>query len=214
MEPAEMSNIHPQWLKDEIRVIDFGQSFFSKNPPADGIGTPFSHRAPEAIFDLKASIWSDIWALGCTIFEIRSGTPLFEPFFGSSAEILRQMVQTLGKLPEPWWSTWEHRYAYFDDQGKPKQDWENGFRLAVEYPLVQQIVDIGTEDGEDGDDETEEVEKTVDCKEDKLMEIPGTKITNDEVDLLKDLLTGILKYAPNQRLTMGNIANHDWFLYQ
>ena len=79
---------------------------------------------------------------------------------------------------------------------------------------MQQILDIGTEGGEDGDDETEGVEKTLDCKDDKLMELPETKITNEEADLLKDLLTGILKYAPNQRLTMENIINHSWFLYQ
>lgn len=208
MEPVVMSKIDPQWLRDEILVIDFGQSFVSGNPPASGLGTPLSYLAPEAIFDRQTSFWSDIWALGCTIFEIRSGTQLFASFFGNSAEILRQMVQTLGKLPEPWWNEWEQRYAYFDDQGKPKQTWANNIPLAVEYPLVEQINDIGTEDG---DDEDEGVEKALDRKEQQLMERMGTKLTDKEADLLRDLLIKILKYPPNQRLSLENIIDHSWF---
>lgn len=101
IEPVMISSIDPQWLRDELLVVDFGQSFFYENPPADGVGTPLSYRAPEATFDQQASFWSDIWALGCIIFEIRSGTPLFESFFEGPTEVMRQMVQTLGKLPEP-----------------------------------------------------------------------------------------------------------------
>ncbi len=211
IEPVMISSIGPQWLRDELLVVDFGQSFFYENPPADGVGTPLSYRAPEATFDQQASFWSDIWALGCIIFEIRSGTPLFESFFEGPTEVMRQMVQTLGKLPEPWWNAWEQRYAYFDDHGKPKQQWAQGIPLAVEYPLVEQIKDIGTEDGEDGDDEDNGDEKTLNGEEDRLMESMGTNISSEEVDLLEDLLTRIFKYTPNQRLTLKNIISHSWF---
>ena len=55
-------------------------------------------------------MFSDAWALGCAIFEIRAGSALFESFFGGPDEILRQIVQTLGRLPDLWWSRWENRH--------------------------------------------------------------------------------------------------------
>ncbi|KAK9328523.1 kinase-like domain-containing protein [Lipomyces starkeyi] len=79
-----------------------------------------SYFAPEVVFEGKASVWSDNWALGCTIFEIRAGFQLFESFFDDPDDVIWQMVQTLGKLPEPWWSSWERGHNYFDESGKPK----------------------------------------------------------------------------------------------
>lgn len=210
VEGLVMSSINSQWLRDELVIVDFGESFFYENPPANGVGTPLSYIAPEALFDRQASFWSDIWALGCIIFEIRSGKRLFVSFFGDPSEVVEQMVETLGKLPEPWWNAWEQRYVYFDDLGRSKKQRAQGDSLAVEYPLVKHIKDIGTKDGED-----EEVEKGGDGKtngkEDRLMETKGTKISSEEVDLLEDLLTKIFKYIPNQRLTLKEIISHSWF---
>ena len=76
---------------------------------------------------------------------------------------------------------------------------------------MEQIKDIGTEDGEDGDDEDNGDEKTLNGEEDRLMESMGTNISSEEVDLLEDLLTRIFKYTPNQRLTLKNIISHSWF---
>ncbi|KAK9243571.1 kinase-like domain-containing protein [Lipomyces tetrasporus] len=72
VEPANLSNLESKWFTEK------------------------------AVFEGKASVWSDIWALGCTIFEIRAGFQLFESFFDDPDDAIRQMVQTLGKLPEPW----------------------------------------------------------------------------------------------------------------
>lgn len=55
IEPVVISSIDPQWLRDEPLVVDLGQSFFYGKPPANGVGTPLSYRAPEAIFDQQAS---------------------------------------------------------------------------------------------------------------------------------------------------------------
>ena len=199
IEPVMMSSIDPQWLRHELIVVDFGQSFFNENPPADGVGTPPSYLAPEVLFDQQASFWSDIWALGCIIFEIRSGNPLFESFFGDPSDVVLQITRILGKLPEPWWNAWEERNSFYDDHGKPK------LPRSVEYPLVKCIKNIGTKDGEDGDG------KTVNGEEDGLMESRGTKISSDEVDLLEDLLTRIFKFTPDERLTLKDIIIHSWF---
>ena len=114
---------------------------------------PYS--APEVLFATKQhpDPSSETWSLTCTLFEIRAGAQLFASFFNTHDEILRQIVQTLGKLPEPWWSAWEGCSRYFDEEGRPHPHHkrEDGIALAVEYLLLAQIRDIGAEDFDDND---------------------------------------------------------------
>jgi len=101
---------HPSILQEDIIVIDFGQSFFMEHPPKEyQPAAPIHYASPEIRFESRISSASDIWALGCTIFEMRAGFPLFEPFLGSEVNIMKQMVETLGKPPEPWWNSFKER---------------------------------------------------------------------------------------------------------
>lgn len=70
VEPLDVCRIHPSYFNRNVLLVDFGESMVSDLPPLDGVGTPPSYCSPEALFDDKASVCSDIWALGCTIFEI------------------------------------------------------------------------------------------------------------------------------------------------
>ncbi|KAK9321552.1 kinase-like domain-containing protein [Lipomyces orientalis] len=101
VETANLSNLESIWFTDKIVLIDFSHSFMLQSPPPEDIAMTMSYCAPEVYFEGQASVWSDIWALGCTIFEIRAGRQLFESFLGGSFEVIRQIVRTLGKLPEP-----------------------------------------------------------------------------------------------------------------
>lgn len=60
---------------------------------------------------------SDTWALACLLFRIFSHGCLFASFFGERDEILVEMVRTLGRLPDRWWSQWEKRADYFAEDG-------------------------------------------------------------------------------------------------
>ena len=51
----------------------------------------------------------DLWALACTLYEIQTRSPLFENVMDDDDEVIMQMVPLLGKLPEPWWSSWKAR---------------------------------------------------------------------------------------------------------
>lgn len=213
MEPLQFSDLHHKYLSEKILLIDFGQSFLSGSPLVEGIGTPLAYCSPEAIFNRKAGFKSDIWALGTTIFEIRAGTQLFASFFGGRDEILRQMVQALGKLPEPWWSSWGKRHLYFDDDdGKPRTSWVNNIPLAVEYPLIRQILDIGMEDDQvcfkDGDEATASFAQ-LDNR--SILEPSGMKLTEAEAYLFEDLIKKIVKYNPDERLPVKEIISHPWF---
>ena len=66
-----------------------------------------SYQPPEVRFEGRVGFEADIWTLGCVIFEIRAGFPLFESFMGSDIDVLKQTVETLGRLPDPWWGAFE-----------------------------------------------------------------------------------------------------------
>lgn len=156
------------------------------------------------------SIASDVWALACTIHETRAGAQLFASFFGGNNEIIRQIVQTFGKLPEPWWSAWGRRSIYFGDDGKPNESWPDGIALAVEYPLEAQIRDIGADDESDDQGSLEEMG----CGEGILksfMEQPGTRVADTEIVDLADLLRGMLKYNPVYRVSTDKALSHPRF---
>lgn len=97
-------------LQESTVVSDFGQSYFVASlPESYQPGTVLNYQSPEARFEGRAGFEADVWALGCAIFEIRAGSPLFDPFLGSDIDILKQTVETLGRLPEPWWNVFEKR---------------------------------------------------------------------------------------------------------
>ncbi|KAF2771102.1 kinase-like protein [Teratosphaeria nubilosa] len=196
-----------QYLQD-IFLIDLGVSFSFEDPPkAEDIGVPFMYRAPETMFDSKYDQCSDIWALGCILFEIRAGTPIFSRFMGTKEEIIRQLVQTKGKLPDAWWSRWDARLSYFDEGGEPLLSGPNGEAMANEYPLCEMIADIGEEDGAVGIDEERNEELRA---SQSIFEVPGTKVPEEEAVMLKDLLSKILQWNPRARLTAEQILQHPW----
>lgn len=187
-------------------LVDFGESFPGNSPPLrKQRGTPLSYCSPEALFDGKLSTSSDEWALACILFEIRAGTKLFASFFGGTDEILRQLVQTLGKLLAPWWLAWDNRYTYFGEDGKSKKSWPSDVALAVEYTLEAQIRDIGADD---------EVDATSDTRANldgySITESLGTRVSNAEATDLEDLLRMMLQYHPNDRLPVDRLLVNSW----
>ncbi|CAD6450119.1 33ab4c0c-e259-4121-b2b0-1f3406a084e2 [Sclerotinia trifoliorum] len=123
------------------------------------------------------SIYSDIWALGCILFEIKSGEQLFGDWTGTKDDILRQMVSALGKLPEPWWTA------------------------ARKFELDEKIADIGAEDEEEDDPGRN-------CA--VMLEPSGVKVEKEEASQMKDLLERILKWKPEERISIKEIMDSRW----
>lgn len=76
-----------------IKLIDFGVAYFADQPPPDEMrvwGTP-QYLAPEQWMGAPC-LASDVYALGCVIFELATGAP---PFAGTVAELaLAHLEQT------------------------------------------------------------------------------------------------------------------------
>ncbi|KAK9247894.1 CMGC/SRPK protein kinase [Lipomyces tetrasporus] len=214
--PANLSNLESKWLAEKILLVDFGQSFMLQQPPHNDVGITMSYCAPEVYFDGKRTVWSDIWALGCMIFEIRAGCQLFESFLGGPHEVILQIVETLGKLPEPWWNSWEKRHVYFDEDGKPIKGPDICF--SAEHPLIGQIRDIGAEESrvitDEGTIDENLLKNTVPAEPEteSIFEPRGTRLTEAEVEVFGDLLRKVLKYNPEERLQIEKIVKHAWFM--
>ncbi|KAK9358957.1 kinase-like domain-containing protein [Lipomyces starkeyi] len=121
---------------------------------------------------------------------------------------------SVGKLPEPWWSSWEKHDVYFDEDGKPKNYGPNNTRMLTEHPLIEQIKDIGSADNESISDETNIVSTNnvrTELDRDSILEPPGVRLTVEEVEVFEDLLRKVLRYNPEQRVTPSKSLKHAWF---
>jgi serine/threonine-protein kinase SRPK3 len=111
-------------ISDNIALIDFDQCFPISSPPEKMLGTPVEFLAPEVALGLPASPASDVWALGCCIFQLRSGEGLFSNYeVTSPGDLMRIIVQTIGNMPLEWQDT------LWDYDGQPTKDPSRGRRF-------------------------------------------------------------------------------------
>ncbi|KAK0268912.1 hypothetical protein LTR35_015181 [Friedmanniomyces endolithicus] len=199
VEPASMPDA--KYFTHDVLLVDFGEAFPADSPPKpEDIGIPVKYRAPETFFESKVSPASEAWSLACVLYEIRAGDPLFTSIMGGRDEIIMQMMQMKGKLPGPWWSSWEGRSRWFDDNGKSHREGSEDISTAPEYPLEGMIAEIGGEDEEEAFFGSE-VSK---------LEPKDTKVPQDEAESMRDFLEAALKWAPEERLTVAQMLCHPW----
>ena len=197
VEPASFSRIDFEYISEQVLLIDLGEAFPEQSPPTNGVGTPVSYCSPELLLERKASRASDIWALACTIFELRSGFPLFESFVGSSTEVLEEIMRILGMPPESSHALWKKDGITITDDAKRD-----------EPALNEQIRNIGMYDQESSIHDSDIFSSLL---HHTLLEPLGRRVTEDEITALADLLRRTLDYVPEKRLSAEKVANHHWY---
>jgi serine/threonine-protein kinase SRPK3 len=177
-------------MTDQICIIDFGESYPTSSPP-ENLGIPENYLPPEVLLEVEKSIGpaSDLWALGCTIFEIRRQMPLFY-MINDWDKLLAEMVGFFGKLPERLWEKWDARADYFNEDGKRieiegQDDEVHTFQIALNHQI--EVFQMGSE-------------------EKKVLAVP-----EEEQKLCKDMLTKLFAYELGNRLSAEEAAQHDWF---
>ncbi len=95
--PADLMRLGA-YFTGNIKAIDFGEAFFLDDPP-EGLSTPANFSSLELLRDNKAGKESDVWALACTIYEMRARQSLFEIQFGIDESVLPQMERLLRPFP-------------------------------------------------------------------------------------------------------------------
>ncbi|CAH8277152.1 unnamed protein product [Arabidopsis lyrata] len=80
----------------EIKIIDFGSACTEDKTVYSYIQSRY-YRSPEVLLGYQYTTAIDMWSFGCIVAELFLGLPLFPG--GSEFDILRRMIEILGKQP-------------------------------------------------------------------------------------------------------------------
>eukprot|EP00471_Norrisiella_sphaerica_P012036 CAMPEP_0184504548 /NCGR_PEP_ID=MMETSP0113_2-20130426/52524_1 /TAXON_ID=91329 /ORGANISM="Norrisiella sphaerica, Strain BC52" /LENGTH=501 /DNA_ID=CAMNT_0026894199 /DNA_START=334 /DNA_END=1836 /DNA_ORIENTATION=- len=102
--------------KRQVKLADLGTAFYTYEPEeTDLLGSRW-YRSPEVILGMKYDCAIDMWGLGCTIFELFSGRPLFRG--KDNHEMLHLFCKFRGRLPRKLLRKGEYASRHFDDEGR------------------------------------------------------------------------------------------------
>lgn len=89
----------------KILLADFGEAFSPTQHQKYLSHTPLINRPPEVRFEphKPLSFPSDIWSLGCSIWNIIAQSLIFEGFLATEDDLPCEQVDALGILPREWW---------------------------------------------------------------------------------------------------------------
>ncbi len=180
--------LHSQQLSLEldplVKITDLGAAFFETSPP-DKVVTPVALRAPEVILHGNGDGGTligrgiDMWAFGCLVFELLTGSPLFVRLEGldgdaeadeqTNDEHLIQLTEVLGPLPAALAGRWRRRESYFSPDGERLRIRERG---GAGRGIGGE--DEGSDGGEDDDD---------DDMDDLVVGLEGDRDGNEDLDL-------------------------------
>lgn len=200
--PVDYDDADPSLISTEAYVTDFGQSFdISEDALPTSSGIPADYRAPEMVLSQTAGIEMDLWSLGCTLFEIRTGRRLFSVFqllrFDGAAYLL-ELAPLLGKPPEAWLVPWKKKLRALlsgpDGDSKAEPSINTIKSEAARCRAIE-----------------EEIEASIRCTGEDCAHGPHEPISGDEARIFSDLLEKLLRWIPEERLASSKVLEHEWF---
>ncbi|OMO61870.1 hypothetical protein CCACVL1_23202 [Corchorus capsularis] len=139
------------------------------------------YRAPEVILGLGWSYPCDLWSIGCILIELCTGAALFQTH--ENLEHLAMMERVLGPLPEHMIRRANRGAEKYFRRGS-RLNWPEG---AVSRESIRAVKKL-----------------------DRLKNIVSQHVDSSR-NSLSDLLEGLLKYDPSERLTARQALNHPFF---
>ncbi|KAK8496140.1 hypothetical protein V6N11_061472 [Hibiscus sabdariffa] len=140
-------------------------------------------RAPEIILGLGWSYPCDMWSVGCILIELCTGEALFQTH--ENLEHLAMMERVLGPLPEHMIRRANRGAEKYFRRGS-RLNWPEG---AVSRESIRAVKKL-----------------------DRLKNMLSQHVESSRYSLA-DLLEGLLKYDPSERLTARQALNHPFFRY-
>ena len=134
----------------KIKLTDFGHYCPDDEIMDEDFGTTY-YRAPEIILmgDCRKPV--DIWALGCTLYELLTGEILFDPDDSDNKEEynhLKLIIELCGNFKLDYLKTTKYYKDYFDKNGHLK-DYVTSNNTDIKEQLYKRFVDKGINDVDD-----------------------------------------------------------------
>ncbi|KAI9842289.1 MAG: hypothetical protein M1837_007359 [Sclerophora amabilis] len=187
---AELDPVELMDLDHVTRIRAFPPTV---SKPGETLPSQTRQASPEARFEKKRSYYSsdDVWAVGCVILELVTGIVPFPDYYSSPNNAIARMEDILGGIPQHLQQRWRISHKSFHrDPSLPR----------LRKPL------------------REEVRERLYAKDPAESEKGPTKppdfpfFSEEEYELLVDLLEQIFRYDPEERPTMRDVLKHPWFV--
>ena len=199
----------------EVVISDLGTSTFSNEYFKKFIGT-IEYQAPEAVLELKYSTATDIWSLGCIVFELITGDPLFNLSNDDGLEDSESIdtdTEILGgsEYEEFIWSD-DSESEYSGDDYDPTWDTSYQHFIQMESLLGKMPKHMS------------KLAKGYFNSRGELLHRPTVihttikdKLTNYDVNekesfLVENFIEKCLKYIPSERETANNLLKHPFII--
>lgn len=189
--PLPLSDQAPDFTLHNTRVIlsDFGEAFSPANTPRLGqdCHTPLPNRPPEAYFEpnVPLSFASDIWSLGCTIWNLFAVKALIPADYRSETEVGGSYIDVSGPIPKTWWENWPKRYQEFD-ANQTRINPDSGFWSSIDHAFQDGVQ--------------------------KFRRERGVQFGDEEGAAVLELMRSIMALRPEDRPTAGDILKSEWMV--
>ncbi|KAI0889308.1 kinase-like domain-containing protein [Annulohypoxylon maeteangense] len=148
--PVSLETLQRKCRTGRVVIVDFNDSFYHSDPPSFPKWNR-QYAAPELLFTKTLSgPLQDIWALACTIYEIKTRTPLFSEYENYTS-LIRQMELWFGPLPAGYRQsarTHLEREGKHQPASKDAKEHSDSTNLALEetLPNIDQLISLSPEE--------------------------------------------------------------------
>lgn len=224
----QYDHIHFGWcdldvLEPNVTVADMNEAVYTGSNPAlhsqaESSAANRVYAAPEWWFGVnqKHTKASDIFALACIFFELRTASPLLPAYaMTDGAEVIQLL---LGEAPQEWKDLQNDRdedqqveLLSHEECGSESLDiklaavgkWEPWHYMTSEQ-RKQHFFDTYDEE------ERNDPDKDINIERDSSTRPPPARLSDEEHHDLKDLLSRMLTYLPEERITIEEVLQHPW----
>ena len=221
--PIDTTKLNADFLSQNVTIIDFGEAVALDEPAeAKEFGFNLNYAAPEFHFGGRKTKASDIWALACCLFELRTGTQLFSDGMSGFFGVICSMTETIGPLPSPWLEDLESKTKAMT--ARIERDSKTPANGGKDHSLKAKVEAVGRwwkwcywTPEERREKLIEEMNyHGVRTSEEELEyeshrgPNPHGPLSEEECSDFFDLLSKMLKYDPAERIAIEGVLAHPW----